>query len=51
AYTGAVVENADFTGAVNLSEEQREYCCAWGGSKTRSSIPGGCEGIPNQLER
>ncbi|MBW4583445.1 MAG: pentapeptide repeat-containing protein [Tildeniella nuda ZEHNDER 1965/U140] len=51
AYTGAVVENADLTGAVNLSEEQREYCCAWGGSKTRSSIPGGCEGIPNQLER
>ena len=50
-YTGAVVENADFTGAVHLSQEQREYCCAWGGAKTRSSIPGGCEGLPDKLGR
>lgn len=49
AYTGAVVENADFTGVQRLSEEQRYYCCAWGGSATRSTIPGGCEGIPNLL--
>lgn len=51
AYTGAVVENADFTAAVHMSQEQREYCCAWGGAKTRSSIPGGCEGVPNKLGR
>ncbi len=51
AYTGAVIEGTDFTGTVHMSQEQREYCCAWGGAKTRSSIPGGCEGIPNQLER
>ncbi|KGF74013.1 hypothetical protein DO97_00350 [Neosynechococcus sphagnicola sy1] len=51
AYTGAVVENADFTSVRKMSEEQRYYCCAWGGSKTRSTIPGGCEGIPNQLGR
>ena len=51
AYTGAVVENADFTSAVHMSQEQREYCCAWGGAKTRSSIPGGCEGLPNKLGR
>ncbi|HEY9849642.1 MAG TPA: pentapeptide repeat-containing protein [Leptolyngbyaceae cyanobacterium] len=51
AYTGAVVENADFTNVRNLSEEQRCYCCAWGGSKTRATIPGGCEGIPNKLGR
>lgn len=51
AYTGAVIEGADFTGVVHLSPEQREYCCAWGGAKTRSSIPGGCEGIPNKLGR
>lgn len=50
-YTGAVVENADFTGAQDMSEEQRYYCCAWGGSKTRETIPGGCEGIPNKLGR
>ncbi|MBD1894758.1 pentapeptide repeat-containing protein [Coleofasciculus sp. FACHB-129] len=51
AYTGAVVENADFTNVEGLSEEQRQYCCAWGGEKTRATIPGGCEGIPNKLER
>ena len=50
-HTGAVVENADFTGVQRLSEEQRYYCCAWGGSKTRAAIPGGCEGIPNKLGR
>ncbi len=50
-HTGAVVENADFTAAQRLSEEQRYYCCAWGGSKTRGTIPGGCEGIPNKLGR
>jgi uncharacterized protein YjbI with pentapeptide repeats len=50
-HTGAVIENADFTNAMQLSEEQRYYCCAWGGSKTRGTIPGGCEGIPNKLGR
>lgn len=50
-YTGAVVENADFTGVQRLSEEQRCYLCAWGGSKTRSTIPGGCSDIPNRLGR
>jgi uncharacterized protein YjbI with pentapeptide repeats len=51
AQTGAVVENADFTQAEDLSPEQRYYCCAWGGSKTRATIPGGCEGVPNKLGR
>lgn len=50
-HTGAVVEGADFSRALNLSDDQRYYCCAWGGSKTRSTIPGGCEGIPNKLGR
>jgi len=50
-YTGAVIENADFTDAEDMSDEQRYYCCAWGGSKTRGTIPGGCEGIPNKLGR
>jgi len=48
-HTGAVVENADFTGVKRLSESQRYYCCAWGGSRTRATIPGGCQGIPNKL--
>jgi uncharacterized protein YjbI with pentapeptide repeats len=51
AYTGAVIENIDFTHAEDMSEEQRYYCCAWGGSQTRSTIPSGCEGIPNKLGR
>jgi uncharacterized protein YjbI with pentapeptide repeats len=51
AYTGAVIEGADFSQAKNLSEDQRYYCCAWGGSKTRGTIPGGCREIPNKLGR
>ena len=48
-YTGAVVEGSDLTGVQRLSEDQRYYCCAWGGADTRSTVPGGCEGIPNRL--
>ncbi|NER80734.1 MAG: pentapeptide repeat-containing protein [Leptolyngbya sp. SIO1D8] len=51
ACTGAVVEGANFSGAKRLSEEQRQYCCRWGGASTRATIPGGCEGIPNCLEK
>ncbi|BAT52584.1 Pentapeptide repeat protein [Nostoc sp. NIES-3756] len=50
-HTGAVVENADFTDVQRMSEANRYYCCAWGGEKTRATIPGGCEGIPNLLGR
>ncbi|MBE9099976.1 pentapeptide repeat-containing protein [Vacuolonema iberomarrocanum] len=50
-YTGAVVEGANFTNVKRMSEEQRRYCCAWGGSDTRLTIPGGCEDVPNQLGR
>ncbi|MBD1936830.1 pentapeptide repeat-containing protein [Microcoleus sp. FACHB-68] len=50
-HTGAVIENADFTGVERLDDAQRYYCCAWGGEKTRATIPGGCEGIPNKLGR
>jgi uncharacterized protein YjbI with pentapeptide repeats len=49
--TGAVIENADFTGVKRLSDEQKYYCCAWCGEKSRKTIPGGCEGIPNKLGR
>ncbi|MBN4006764.1 pentapeptide repeat-containing protein [Nostoc sp. LPT] len=49
--TGAVVENADFSNVQRMSESTRNYCCAWGGEKTRGTIPGGCEGIPNKLGR
>ncbi|KAB8331540.1 pentapeptide repeat-containing protein [Scytonema tolypothrichoides VB-61278] len=48
-HTGAVVENVDFSDVQRMSEAARYYCCAWGGEQTRSTIPGGCEGIPNKL--
>jgi uncharacterized protein YjbI with pentapeptide repeats len=48
--TGAVVEGVDFSGIQRMSDEQRYYCCAWSGEASRATIPGGCEGIPNQLE-
>jgi uncharacterized protein YjbI with pentapeptide repeats len=50
-HTGVVIEKANLTGIKNLNEEQRYYCCAWGGEQTRATIPGGCEGIPNKLGR
>ncbi|MEM1309065.1 MAG: pentapeptide repeat-containing protein [Cyanobacteria bacterium P01_H01_bin.153] len=50
-HTGAVVEEIDLSSVKRLSEEQREYFCRWGGEKTRATIPGGCEGIPNCLGR
>jgi len=49
--TGAVVEKANFTGVQGLSEQQHYYCCAWCGEASRTTIPGGCEGIPNLLGR
>ena len=51
AYTGTVVENADFSDVKEMSESQRQYCCAWCGEKSRSTIPGGCQDIPNKLGR
>lgn len=50
-YTGAVVEDADFSKAIDLSEETRCYLCAWCGKKSRKTIPGGCENVPNRLGR
>jgi len=32
-----------------MSEEQRQYCCAWCGEASRQTIPGGCQGIANRL--
>jgi uncharacterized protein YjbI with pentapeptide repeats len=51
ANTGAVIEGANLTGVQRLSDEQRWYCCAWGGSATRATVPGGCGDIPNLLGR
>jgi uncharacterized protein YjbI with pentapeptide repeats len=50
-HTGAVVEGANLSGVQRLSADQRWYCCAWGGTATRSTVPGGCGDIPNLLGR
>ena len=49
--TGVVIERSNLTGVKRLNDEQRFYLCAWGGEKTRATIPGGCEDIPNRLGR
>lgn len=51
AYTGVVLENCNLAAIQNLTEEQRYYCCAWGGERTRATILGGCYEIPNKLNR
>jgi uncharacterized protein YjbI with pentapeptide repeats len=48
-FSGAVIEDVDFTDVRGMSEEQRTYCCAWCGEKSRQTIPGGCRNIPNRL--
>ena len=49
--TGAVVQNVDFSNVERMSDSVKYYCCAWCGEESRSTIPGGCEGIPNKLEK
>lgn len=49
-HTGAVVQNVDFNNVERMSDSVKYYCCAWCGEESRSTIPGGCEGIPNKLE-
>ncbi|MCY7368970.1 MAG: pentapeptide repeat-containing protein, partial [Chamaesiphon sp.] len=41
--------DVDFTDIQHMSAEQRKYLCAWCGEKSRQTIPGGCQGIQNQL--
>ena len=49
--TGTVIERANLADVKRISDEQRYYLCAWCGEAGRDRIPGGCEGIPNQLGR
>ncbi|TAE56150.1 MAG: pentapeptide repeat-containing protein [Nostocales cyanobacterium] len=49
-YTGAVVENADFSNVQRMSDQVRRYCCAWCGEKSRKTIPGGCENVADKLK-
>jgi uncharacterized protein YjbI with pentapeptide repeats len=49
-FSGAIVEDVDFTSVRRMSDIQRQYCCAWCGEASRQTIPGGCDGIPNRLD-
>ncbi|MDJ0658551.1 MAG: pentapeptide repeat-containing protein [Crocosphaera sp.] len=51
AYTGVVIENCNLAELKHLTPEQHYYLCAWSGDKSRQTIPGGCQGIPNKLNR
>ncbi|WP_309740845.1 pentapeptide repeat-containing protein, partial [Chamaesiphon sp. OTE_20_metabat_361] len=48
-FSGAVVEDVDFTNVRGMSVEQQQYCCQWCGSAARQTIPGGCAGIADRL--
>ena len=48
-FSGAVIEDVDFSNVRHLSPEQRQYCCNWCGEKSRQTIPGGCQGIGDRL--
>ncbi|MEB3350094.1 MAG: pentapeptide repeat-containing protein [Cyanobacteriota bacterium] len=50
-FSGAIVENADFSGARQLTGELRLYLAAWSGKRSRQTIPGGCRGLPDRLGR
>ena len=51
AGTGAVVENANLSGARQLDPQSHFYLASWCGSRSRTTLPGGPKGIANQLER
>ena len=48
--SGAVVENANFSGVQRLDPATHQYLAAWSGPRSRATIPGGSKGIPSQLE-
>ena len=45
---GANVKDADFSGAKNLSSDNIEYICRWGGEKTRRTLGTKCDQIAQQ---
>lgn len=48
--SGAVVENANFSGVQRLDAQNHHYLACWSGSRSRASLPGGSKGIASQLE-
>ena len=48
--TGAIVENLNLSGARWLDAQAHFYLASWSGNRSRATLPGGCQGIPSQLE-
>ena len=48
---GAVVENSNLSGVRLLDPHTHHYLAAWSGPRSRATLPGGCKGIPSQLDR
>lgn len=49
ARSGAVVENANFSGVQRLDAASHHYLASWSGPRSRATLPGGPKGIPSQL--
>lgn len=49
AGSGAVVENANFSGVQRLDAATHHYLASWSGPRSRSTLPGGPKGIASQL--
>jgi uncharacterized protein YjbI with pentapeptide repeats len=48
--TGAIVENANFSGVRQLDPQAQHYLAAWSGTRSRRTLPGGCRGVASRLE-
>ena len=48
--TGAIVENANFSGVRQLEGPAHHYLASWSGQRSRQSLPGSCRGIVNRLD-
>jgi uncharacterized protein YjbI with pentapeptide repeats len=49
AGSGAVVENANFSGVRHLDAATHHYLASWSGPRSRATLPGGSKGILSQL--
>ena len=48
--TGAIVENANFSGVRQLDPQAHHYLASWSGPRSRATLPGGARGITSQLD-
>lgn len=49
AGSGAVVENSNLSGVRFLDPHTHHYLASWSGPRSRATLPGGGQGLPNRL--